>query len=187
MCPWALEKNCPACSGANYVEVAHSHMIGAKNQSCGSGPLPHNWLQLRSGQFLQKLSPGYYLEKAANMEFSAAQHAAGANYVEVAHSHMNGARNQSCGSGPLPHNWLQLHAGQLLQKLKPWRYALENAASMEFRAAQHAAGANLHSHMIGARNQLCGSGPFPHDWCQLHAGLPMPWKRLHVPWERLIN
>ena len=43
-------------------------MIGARNQSCGSGPLPHNWLQLHAGQFLQKLSPGYALEKAANME-----------------------------------------------------------------------------------------------------------------------
>ena len=32
--------------------------------------------------------------------------------VEVAHSRMIGARNQSCGSGPLPDNWLQLHAGQ---------------------------------------------------------------------------
>ena len=110
------------------MQLAHSHMIGARNQSCGSGPLPHNWLQLHAGQFLQKLSPGYALEKAANMELRAAQHAAGANYVEVAHSHMIGARNQSCGSGPLPHNWLQLHAG-----------------------------------------------------------LPMPWKRLHVPWKRLIN
>ena len=54
-------------------------MIGARNQSCGSGPLPHNWLQLRAGQFLQKLSPGYALEKVTNMEFRAAQHAAGAN------------------------------------------------------------------------------------------------------------
>ena len=100
--PW--KRTAQHAAGANYVEVAHSHMIGARNQSCGSGPLPHNWLQLHAGQFLQKLSPGYALEKAANMELRAAQHAAGANYVEVAHSHMIGARNQSCGSGPLPHN-----------------------------------------------------------------------------------
>ena len=101
--PMGLGKELPSMQ-LGYVEVAHSHMIGARNQSCGSGPLPHNWLQLHAGQFLQKLSPGYALQKAANMEFRAAQHAAGANYVEVAHSHMIGARNQSCGSGSLPHN-----------------------------------------------------------------------------------
>ena len=88
-------------AGANYVEVAHSHMIGARNQSCGSGPFPHDWRQLNAGQLLQKLNPAYALEKAACALAKALP--------------------------PLPHDWCQLHAGQLLQKLSP-AYALEKAA-----------------------------------------------------------
>ena len=144
-------------------------------------------LALGKGSILGKGSPACpHKKKEARCAHGpwkrTAQHAAGAN------SHVIAARNQSCGSGPIPHDhWLQLQAGQFLQKLSPG-YALEKAANVEFRAAQHAAGANYvevaHSHMIG---QSCGSGPLPHNWLQLHAGLPMPWKRLHVPWKRLMN
>ncbi len=36
-------QSCPACSCADYVEVAQSHMIAARHQSCGSGPFPHDF------------------------------------------------------------------------------------------------------------------------------------------------
>ena len=60
-------------------------------QLCGSGPFPHDWCQ----EPIMWKHAAHALAKAAQMEFRAAQHAAGANYVEVAHSHMIGARNQS--------------------------------------------------------------------------------------------